>query len=68
MKEEEPSLNQEVGITWELVGQAEDFGFYSTLYEKVNMKMLVVQSCLTLCNPCSPMNSSLPGSSVPGIL
>ena len=29
MKEEEPSLNQEVGITWELVGQAEDFiGFY----------------------------------------
>ena len=35
MKGEEPGLNQEVGITWELVGQAEDSGFYSELYEKL---------------------------------
>ena len=35
MKGKEPSLNQEVGITWELVGQAEDFGFYSELCEKL---------------------------------
>ena len=38
----------------------------SLLYtiELINMKVLVVQSCLTLCNP---IYCSLPGSSVHGI-
>ena len=34
-------------------------------YETEKMKVLVAQSCLTLCDP---MDCSLPGSSVHGIL
>ena len=35
------------------------------VYGMFYMKVLVTQSCLTLCNP---MDCSLPGSSVHGIL
>jgi len=37
----------------------------NTLVEESEVKVLVTQSCLTLCNP---MDCSLPGSSVHGIL
>ena len=40
-------------------------GYYSLVIKRTWVCMLVTESCPTLCNP---MDSSLPGSSVHGIL